>query len=700
MTSHSDSTNSLFFNYEKENFDFNFLFDTEKEEEEEKKSTLTSNKICREQYETMEIVEDERAVSENDLSSKLFRKMKDAIDFISEDSKNKGGGLGYKIFSREINQTSVRCFVAYPSMASYYKEMHSKWKSTKFHDLNDHELLYAHQNYSAITGIFFDVDLKFPEIKIPKETKFNALRDKMIKKTRILITSIVSVFYPKQKISSSKPISKDSNCESLVISEASDFVDRTCISLHGIVKFKDTLFYSFKDVQAVLVDALSKCMEEFGLSFLRIPVLDDNGVEYDEKELSQDPETSLAWSKQTDKPGWLDLGIYSSKRSFRCLYQTKRSSRNRPLLPLISSLAEFNECRKYPIHGNYSESKNSDKITLEIFKNSLIVLPIKWMRTSLTKRKPLYYYKVSSAISPDDKIRSGEEFLNKILDSDSSREWEEEVEGSGPFLELWAKFKALRLNFATFTKDNTYDSEAISNFQSSPAEKLKFALAWLMGESIVKEVATQEERLTSELAKMILDNNNMKEKTTSFLRNNHISVSSNGSIESNSLEQAVSCPTFSKAFIEIQPDGFYMRNMDPSKADSIPPEFCFKKVFWIFQSNNHYCSIKEFFHTNNHVYYVVDLLKKEWYQKCFSSECIKKNPYLEKRRSSTRTYEDDADVSSETQIEFGSENPYGKSVRGAGNTLPLDHPILHATLQEYLKSLIARIESREKEAQN
>ena len=61
--------------------------------------------------------------------------------------------------------------------------------------------------------------------------------------------------------------------------------------------------------------------------------------------------------------------------------------------------------------------------------------------------------------------------------------------------------------------------------------------------------------------------------------------------------------------------------MTKAQALDFYKEQIFESFIMVFHSENHYCYIKGGCHSSNTVYYMVDLVRLQWWQGCYSKAC-------------------------------------------------------------------------------
>ena len=626
--------------------------------------------------------------------------MKVALNFLMEDAEENNNSSRYKIFSRELKGSSAndkRKFVLFPTVRCYYDEMKRTWAGSgrNYNNLNDHELLHHHEGSNVITGVFFDVDGKFSNAKNedldevwdigvpmdethdsniaePGKALFQAVRGELADKTRILVTAILSLVDPKQEIGERAAVDiKSGACQRIIIQESSDFENMECISFHGLVKLKYGMFASLGEVEMMVLDATCLCVAKYGMDFLKI----------------------VALGKRLKK-SWLDLGIYRDNRSFRCLFNTKRKCKGRPFLPSVTSTKEFNQNISLSLDRKWSNCGPN----LDVFKDSLIVLPIRWLKTPISKSSHLYLYRATASDNPEVEASatSRNRFIGLITASWRS-EMVDSIESDDVecrlLSDLHAHFRSLMIEYCSFKRENVCEVEELVS-SSSNGERLKYMLATLIEKHVYSELDAKKGILSDVLVKMH-DGKNNSQKDKELISNNAI-LFVKGEKEEARLDSSISLPIFCKDHIKVDVDVETLLRDERFRGKEMGAAVCFKSAIWVFSSENHYCTIKGFYHTHNRVFYVVDLLKKEWSQRCFSEECVAKTAAeVAKAFRNDGKYYKFKKKNDDNTLQFGNESKLSPSGKGPKISIPPDHRV-HSDIEIYLKNILEAREERKK----
>jgi hypothetical protein len=230
-----------------------------------------------------------------------------------------------------------------------------------------------------------------------------------------------------------------------------------CVSFHGLVKLKNGMFTSFGEVEMMVLEASCLCVAKYGMDFLKIVALG-----------------------KSSRKSWLDLGIYRDNRSFRCLFNTKRKCKGRPFLPSVSSTKEFNQNASLSLDPKWLNGGPN----LDVFKDSLIVVPLRWLKTPISKSSHLYVYRATASDNPE--VESSATSRNRFLGLISSSWPSAAVEAIETddvdcrlLSDLHAHFRSLMIEYCSFKRENVCEVEELVS-SSSTGERLKYMLATLI----------------------------------------------------------------------------------------------------------------------------------------------------------------------------------------------------------------------------
>lgn len=492
-----------------------------------------------------------------------------------------------KILSKEVTDKGAREYHSFKSIHQYWEHFDSENLSKN----NYHELFSASLNHCVFTGIFFDVDQYIKE-----EQSMLAERKAILKKVNLLIDEILKI------------IGKQRQECNIIIQDASS---NAKISLHVLVKHPQLIFTSIYHIKVIMLEAVYAILTKRGTSFFNKSNGDDNI--------------------------WLDFQVYRDNGTFRCLFNTKRTSPDRPLKML-----------------------EDQSITKESFENSLINVPYFWLNNeiihdTLTNIRP----KDEEDLDPstksclDNLLNEAPWFMSHL---DSMRVGLYDFGKTAGFLD-----------FSKLVSSALLGTSVGSAIKSSMSSGLEYEsdVNFCTCSDAISEAIFNELVKDGNITNKILEEKNLEEKSRNIFALKPIYKTQYPNIDTNIVTDCKN--------IQLLSEEECLRREGEPKANclNVLLSECMTSLIFIYKSKNHYCAIKGGDHSNNHVYYGVELKKRVWWQGCFDEECAVKYQEelkLNNKNNNEKLHDDRDEIPSEFSANGGygyrkgtSENPKSKT---------------------------------------
>lgn len=579
------------------------------------------------------------------------------------------GNQSIKLVSREINFTGARKIVGYSSFTEYWayvaRNVNQKLPvRNRFCHVNDHEMLINDFTHCIYPGVFFDVDCKYENLsEFPNPLKFmEQQREDFKQKTLEFAQEIARVL--NNIISPSAPHLASNDHVSIMIQESSSLISGK-ISFHGFVRHHHLIFDNTMVIKAVLLASVWQCIQ-------------NKGVEFFFDSYNRHPITDACHD-------WLDLGIYAAGRTFRSLYSTKRNSTDRPLLPIY-----FN--------GTWMDPQQDDLskwFTKELFFEGLINMPNPWL---FSGRPSTVFYVVKPTTTPknEEMIRALSAEMSPVISKYDLKAIVRAMEDASEYYKPFSSY-----SITTNKEQASLDAMVTSSKHAINGRHVGCKPETILKELALKLKKVHSDAVKSPELKIILDkyfeeNGGhvsllTREKGLACIQvvqsllceiayrdtTNYVSdirriiprdhfeqkkiKENNKDMEkivkqSNwNLQKSAMVPHWMGLYLTVvekfvhkyfnvlentsEEECFREHRKTKAQVLEFYRQNIFSKFTLVFHSQNHYCYIKKACHSNNTVYYMVDLVKLQWWQGCYNKNCIaqykaskeKNNPQAKKK---------------------------------------------------------------------
>ncbi len=591
------------------------------------------------------------------LSSRLvFSKLPDAIRGALEE-----GNENVKMMSREVTVSGARQYIGYRTLTEYWSyivgRVHSnKPLSERFQSVNDHEILCNELTQSIYCNVFFDVDCKYP-IDEHSQEDILKYRNTLLERVHLLSETIGNVL--KKIVKDSKAKSEISNPvidedPIVILIQESSQLSSGKISFHGLVKHRNLVFDEISAIKTIVLVALWACIVKYGVHFCF--------------------EVNLVNPMTKQCHNWLDLNVYATNRTFRCMYSTKKNSTDRPLLPIF-----------YKGDGiNVENDAPATWFNRDILFDALITMPNSWLfsfQGASQKIDTKYIVKVSSTQENADLFTQFQIELGRETSSVNMAFFVRDMEELITYYKPISMFRSASdqeqesLDSMISSSKNTimgrhkkcHPTVILNNLSKKLKELHEATLSSPELKQILREyfnvhgdqvsIITREKCLLciqalqtylceeaykettqnqTEIIRLLPPDWREREKLCSAT----VELKKNASKAKWQVSKAKLVPFWQGLW--IKPREQYVHTFFDILANKSEKacfaqykktkkqilEFnrarIFESFLLVFHSESHYCYIKQGCHSGNTVYYMVDFITMQWWQGCYSSVCQQK----------------------------------------------------------------------------
>jgi hypothetical protein len=555
-----------------------------------------------------------------------------AVPLFAKDDKF----IGSKLMISETH-TETQSFFIVNSLEKLWSLIIATRVTTKslneqFPYVHYHEMLGDSLKHHYYMGVYFDVDVPFTG------DNFQEKKDSLLEKV-IYFETVISSILTRMYDAIDPTHDKTKKYSQRIIYDSSKVGKK--VSFHGLVKHRHLVFKHRNVVLVVLLEAIYTCFEEKGSDFFHEPLTGEG-----------------------TQPIWFDAQIYRSNGSLRCLYSSKIKDITRPVLP-------FWKNGKFIEWGNSAVSKN-------YFYESLIYLPMWWISNkaslhvidcTMTKENELItmdfindYYKENLHRGTQNinffvkglktallsfrpinyKIDTVDSTINLNGDMDSTILTLSKVHchNSNPreiWLALASKFREIYKGVANDYKDQNLSIDKTLESWIDCVTKIEEFLSRIS----VKDMLVYSQNNSINFS--VTDVKSWESNTPTFF-DIHIEA-----------DYTFICQYFECKIHQTEESCQKENKMSKEKTLHFLKLNAFKKLLCIFKSTSTFCRIKNGNHASNHVFFMVDLLKKEWWQGCWDTECT--DNYYAKVISMYKTTSNYA-AASEDRVLFGKTDKF------------------------------------------